>query len=153
MGNKILKKMPYLIQFISFINTKNISMPKIEHVAMYCHNLETIKEFYEKYFGCKSGEKYTNSSKGFESYFLSFEDGSRLEIMSKTAINESIKPSEYLGFTHIAISVGSKENVDNFTNRLRNDDFEVLGNPRTTGDGYYESVVLDPEMNRIEITV
>jgi lactoylglutathione lyase len=94
-------------------------MPKIEHVAMYCHNLETIKTFYEKYFGGKCGEKYANSSKGFESYFLSFEDGSRLEIMSKTAINESIKPVEYLGFTHIAISVGSKENVDNLTKRLR----------------------------------
>ncbi len=128
-------------------------MPKIDHVAMYCHNLETIREFYEKYFGCKFGEKYTNSSKGFESYFLSFEDGSRLEIMSKMAIKESIKPTEYLGLTHIAISVGSKENVDNLTKRLRIDGFEVLGYPRTTGDGYYESVVLDPEMNRIEITV
>lgn len=145
--------MPYLIQFISFIHTKNISMPKIEHVAMYCHNLETIKEFYEQYFGCKCGEKYKNSSKGFESYFLSFEDGSRLEIMSKTAINESIKPAEYLGFTHLAISVGSKENVDNLTKKLLKDGFEVVGNPRTTGDGYYESVILDPEMNRIEITV
>jgi lactoylglutathione lyase len=128
-------------------------MPKIEHVAMYCHNLETIKEFYEQYFGCKCGEKYKNSSKGFESYFLSFEDGSRLEIMSKTAINESIKPAEYLGFTHLAISVGSKENVDNLTKKLLNDGFEVVGNPRTTGDRYYESVILDPEMNRIEITV
>lgn len=128
-------------------------MPKIEHVAMYCHNLETIKEFYEKYFNCKSGEKYTNSSKGFESYFLSFEDGARLEIMSKTSINESIKPTEYLGLTHIAIGVGNRENVDNLTKRLLNDGFEVLGNPRTTGDGYYEIVVLDPEMNRIEITI
>jgi lactoylglutathione lyase len=128
-------------------------MPKIEHVAMYCHNLETIKEFYEQYFGCKCGEKYTNSSKGFESYFLSFEDGSRLEIMSKTAINESIKPAEYLGFTHLAIGVGSKENVDHLTKKLLTDGFEVVGNPRTTGDGYYESVILDPEMNRIEITV
>lgn len=122
-------------------------MPKIEHVAMYCHNLETIREFYEKYFGCKSGEKYTNSSNGFESYFLSFEYEARLEIMSKIAINESIKPTEYLGFTHRAISVGSKENVDNLTKKLRIDGFEVLGQPRTTGDGYYESVVLDPEMN------
>ena len=128
-------------------------MPKIEHVAMYCHNLERIKEFYEKYFGCKCGEKYTNSSKGFESYFLSFEDGSRLEIMSKTTINESIKPAEYLGFTHLAISVGSKVNVDHLTKKLLTDGFEVVGNPRTTGDGYYESVILDPEMNRIEITV
>ena len=128
-------------------------MPKIEHVPMYCHNLETIKKFYQKYFGCKSGEKYTNSSKGFESYFLSFKDGDRLEIMSKTAINESIKPTEYLGLTHTAISVGNKGKVDNLTKRLLNDDFEIVGKPRTTGDGYYESVVLYPEMNRIEITI
>lgn len=127
-------------------------MPKIEHVAMYCHNLETIKDFYIKYFGSECGEKYTNSSKGFESYFLSFEDGARLEIMSKIDINESIKPTEYLGLTHIAISVGSKENVENLRKKLLNDGFQVLGFPRTTGDGYYESVVLDPEMNRIEIT-
>lgn len=128
-------------------------MPKIEHVAMYCHNLETIKDFYEKYFGCESGEKYTNSIKGFESYFLSFEDGSRLEIMSKASVNEYINPKEYLGFTHIAISVGSKENVDDLTKRLLSDGYEILGPARTTGDGYYESVILDPEMNRIEITI
>lgn len=128
-------------------------MPKIEHVAMYCQNLEIIKAFYEKYFDCTSGEKYINSSKGFESYFLNFEDGSRLEIMSKTSIEKSIKPSEYLGFTHLAIAVGSAEKVNNLTEILSNDGYEIIGQPRTTGDGYYESVVLDPEMNRIEITI
>ena len=80
-------------------------MPKIEHVAMYCQNLEIIKDFYEKYFGCKSGPKYINAAKGFESYFLSFEDGSRLEIMTKTSVNESINPKELLGLTHLAMSV------------------------------------------------
>lgn len=128
-------------------------MPKIEHVAMYCHNLETIREFYEKFFGCKSGEKYTNSSKGFESYFLSFKDGARLEIMSKIPIIYSIKPTEHLGLTHIAISFGNKEKVDNLTNSFLNDGYDVVGNPRITGDEFYESVVLDPEMNGIEITV
>lgn len=128
-------------------------MPKIEHVAMYCHNLETIKEFYEKYFGCKSGPKYINIAKGFDSYFLSFEDGSRLEIMTKTSVNESINPKELLGLTHLAISVGSKESVDNLTKKIESDGYQVVGQPRTTGDGYYESVILDPELNRIEITI
>ncbi|HLO45511.1 VOC family protein [Lacihabitans soyangensis] len=128
-------------------------MPKIEHVAMYCQNLEIIKDFYEKYFGCKTGPKYINAAKGFESYFLSFEDGSRLEIMTKTSVNESINPKELLGLTHLAISVGSKENVDKLTKKIEDDGYEVVGPPRTTGDGYYESVILDPELNRIEITI
>lgn len=128
-------------------------MPKIEHVAMYCQNLEIIKDFYEKYFGCKSGPKYINAAKGFESYFLSFEDSSRLEIMTKTSVNESINPKELLGLTHLAISVGSKENVDKLTKKIEDDGYEVVGPPRNTGDGYYESVILDPELNRIEITI
>jgi lactoylglutathione lyase len=128
-------------------------MPKIEHVAMYCQNLEIIKDFYEKYFGCKSGPKYINAAKGFESYFLSFEDGSRLEIMTKTSVNESINPKELLGLTHLAMSVGSKEKVDKLTKKIEDDGYEVVGPPRTTGDGYYESVILDPELNRIEITI
>ncbi|CAN1505688.1 Glyoxalase/fosfomycin resistance/dioxygenase domain containing protein [Spirosomataceae bacterium] len=94
-------------------------MPKIEHVAMYCQNLETIKDFYEKYFGCKSGPKYTNSKKGFESYFLSFEDGSRLGIMHKTSVNESINPRELMGLTHLAIIVGCSENVDKLKKNLK----------------------------------
>jgi lactoylglutathione lyase len=128
-------------------------MPKIEHVAMYCQNLETIKDFYEKYCGCKSGTKYTNATKGFESYFLSFEDGSRLEIMSKTSVNESINPRELMELTHLAISVGSKENVDKLTKTIESDGYEVVGQPKTTGDGYYERIILDPELKRIEITI
>jgi lactoylglutathione lyase len=128
-------------------------MPKIEHVAIYCQNLETMKAFYEKYFGAMAGSKYENLNKGFESYFLSFEDGSRLELMAKTSVTESHKPNEYLGFTHLAFSVGSKENVDSLTQRLSGDGYNVIGQARTTGDGYYESVILDPEKNRIEITI
>ena len=122
-------------------------------MAMYCQNLETIKDFYEKYFGWKSGPKYTNAKKGFESYFLSFEDGSRLEIMSKTSVNESINPKELMGLTHLAISVGSKENVDKLKKKFESDSYEVVGQPRTMGDGCYESMILDPELNRIEITI
>lgn len=129
-------------------------MPKIEHLALYCRNLEAMRSFYMTYFGIKSNQKYVNAAKGFESYFLTFEDGSRLEIMSKTSIVEGEKPGyEQLGFTHIAISVGSEEEVNNLTETLRKDGFEIVSECRTTGDGYFESVVLDPEGNRIEITV
>ncbi|KPM47489.1 VOC family protein [Jiulongibacter sediminis] len=129
-------------------------MPKIEHLALYCRNLEAMRSFYIAYFGAKCNEKYVNSTKGFESYFLTFDEGSRLELMAKTSIIEGEKPGfEQLGYTHMAMSVGSKDEVDRLTEALREDGFVVVGECRTTGDGYYESVVLDPEGNRIEITV
>ncbi|WP_304235067.1 VOC family protein [Jiulongibacter sediminis] len=129
-------------------------MPKIEHLALYCRNLEAMRFFYMAYFGAQCNEKYVNSTKGFESYFLTFDEGSRLELMAKTSIIEGEKPGfEQLGYTHMAMSVGSKDEVDRLTEALREDGFVVVGECRTTGDGYYESVVLDPEGNRIEITV
>ncbi|MGR3810107.1 VOC family protein [Jiulongibacter sp. NS-SX5] len=129
-------------------------MPKIEHLALYCSDLEAMRAFYQQYFSATANEKYINEKKGFESYFLSFDDGSRLEIMTKTGIDVlSVPGFERLGYTHFAMSVGSKEEVDRITNQLRSDGYTVAGECRTTGDGYYESVVLDPEGNRIEITV
>ena len=126
----------------------------INHLAIYTTNLEKTRKFYEQYFGAKAGERYHNPKKNFTSYFLSFDTGSRLELMHKPTIPgiENQAP-EYLGLTHFAISVGSKMKVDNLTERLRKDGYSVVGEARTTGDGYYESVVLDPEGNRIEITV
>lgn len=128
-------------------------MPKITHVAIYCLDLEKMRMFYEKYFGAKSNEKYINVTKGFESYFLSFEDGCALEIMTKLCVKDSPGKEEMLGLTHLAISVGSKAKVDELTILLEQEGFPVIGQPRTTGDGFYESVVLDPENNRLEITV
>ncbi len=129
-------------------------MIKIEHVALYCQDLEGIRSFYEKYFGCQSNEKYINEKKGFASYFLQFSEGSRLEIMTKTGMEQGMPNRlEYMGLTHLAISVGSKEKVDSLTEELRKDGYEVIGECRTTGDGYYESVVADPEGNGIEITI
>ncbi|MEY4929605.1 MAG: hypothetical protein RI909_329 [Bacteroidota bacterium] len=128
---------------------------KIDHIAIWTIDLERMKCFYEKYFCAVAGEKYFNPNKNFESYFLRFEDGARLEIMSKPEIqlpaNDIMK--EYIGLEHFAVSVGSKEKVDALTEQLRQDGFPIIGEPRTTGDGYYESVVLDPEKNRIEITI
>ena len=112
-----------------------------------------MRSFYEKYFDAVSNEKYRNSVKNFESYFLSFENGSRLEIMTRPDIqdaNNSFEAQKF-GIIHLAFSTGSKEKVDELTEILRNDGYKVAGEPRTSGDGYYESVILDPENNIIEI--
>jgi len=128
---------------------------KIEHVAIWTADLERMKSFYEKYFHANPGEKYHNPKKNFKSYFLQLGDGARLELMQKSDIQPLSKnaPYEYTGLAHFAIAVGSKEKVDTLTELLRNDGFEIAGEPRTTGDGYYESVIHDPEGNTIEITV
>ncbi|EAC4364438.1 glyoxalase/bleomycin resistance/extradiol dioxygenase family protein [Listeria monocytogenes] len=124
---------------------------KIEHVALWTTNLEQMKQFYVTYFGATANDLYENKKKGFTSYFLTFEDGARLEIMSRTDVTGKTT-GENLGWAHIAISTGTKEAVDELTEKLRQDGFAIAGEPRMTGDGYYESVVLDPEGNRIEIT-
>ena len=128
---------------------------RIEHIAIWARDLEELKSFYVRYFQCTAGERYLNPKKKFESYFLSFDDGARLEIMQMPGIADvgTTDTTQYFGFTHLAISVGSKENVDSLTAKLRADGYAIVGEPRTTGDGYYESVVLDPEQNRIEITI
>jgi lactoylglutathione lyase len=125
---------------------------RIEYLAIWVKDMEKMKSFYCTYFGAVAGEKYVNPKKEFESYFLKLEDGARIELMRKPFINESVA-KEMLGLAHIAISVGSRENVDALTLKLKDNGFNVVGEPRTTGDGYYESVVLDPEGNRVEITV
>jgi lactoylglutathione lyase len=125
---------------------------KIDHVAIWVRDLEKMKSFYEKYFHAKAGEKYHNPKKSFQSYFLKFNDNCRLEIMFRPDIEDHPK-KEITGITHLAMSTGSKERVDELTELLRKDGYAIVGEPRTTGDGYYESVILDPENNRIEITV
>ena len=128
---------------------------KIEHVAVWARNIETIRSFYEEYFNARSSAKYTNPGKQFSSYFLSFDSGARLEIMQvQTVPDTNGNPyDQFTGFIHLAFSVGSEDSVNALTAKLAEDGFEVLDGPRKTGDGYYESVVLDPENNRIEITV
>jgi lactoylglutathione lyase len=128
---------------------------KIEHIAMWVQNIEVMKNFYEKYFSAKAGKLYHNPSKKFTSYFLSFQGGCRLELMYKPNLYGARKEDsdQSPGLIHLAISVGSEAKVDLLTDRLSTDGYTILGAPRTTGDGYYESVILDPENNRIEITV
>ncbi len=125
---------------------------RIEHIALRVNDIEKMKDFYCTFFQAKSSEKYYNPVKQFSSYFLSFKDGSRLEIMSIPGLKTSLEPMTR-GWAHIAFSAGSKEAVENLTERLRSVGFIITGEPRTTGDGYYESVILDPEGNQIEITI
>ncbi len=126
---------------------------KIEHIAVYVNNLEKTKQYYEKYFQAKSSEMYHNKNTGFRSYFLSFENGARLELMNLPTLEQKSDNNKRMGFIHLAMSVGSKERVKELTYIIQNDGYEVTSNPRTTGDGYYESCVTDPEGNLIEITV
>ena len=127
---------------------------QIEHLALWVQDLEAMKDFYLTYFDVVSGPKYTNDAKRFASYFINFgECRTRLELMT----NPNIQPYEGkrgygMGVAHFAISVGGKDKVDALTERLRKDNFTIFSEPRTTGDGYYESVVLDPEGNYVEIS-
>lgn len=126
---------------------------KIEHLALWVENLEVMKDFYVTYFNLKSNAKYVNDKKGFSSYFLSFEGGARIELMHRPDIPSNTDGKGLKnGLAHFAVSLGSKNKVDQLTEVLRNDGFEIIGEPRTTGDGYYESVISDPEGNHIELT-
>ena len=126
---------------------------RIEHIALWVKDLERMKNFYKEYFNMNCGEKYENKSKEFSSYFLSFGSGARIEIMHRPdIIEQAMGKGVTNGLTHLAISVGNKEKVDELTELIRSDGFEIIGEPRTTGDGYYESIISDPEGNHIEIT-
>ena len=125
---------------------------KIEHIAMYVNDLEAARDFFMKYFNAIPNSGYHNKTTNFRSYFLSFEDGARLEIMNKPTMEEMEKPFTRTGYIHIAFSLGSKEAVDELTERMRNDGYHVVSGPRTTGDGYYESCIVGIEGNQIEIT-
>ncbi len=126
---------------------------KIEHVAMYVNDLDAARDFFVKYLGGKSNDGYHNVNTDFRSFFISFEDGARLELMNKPGLVDSEKQLTRTGYIHIAFSVGGKEKVDELTDRFKNDGFEVVSGPRTTGDGYYESCIVAIEGNQIEITV
>ena len=126
---------------------------KIEHVAMYVNELEVARDFFVKYLGGTSNDGYHNEKTDFRSYFISFDDGARLELMNKPDMYDMEKPLNRTGLIHIAFSVGSKEKVDELTETLKADGYDVVSGPRTTGDGYYESCIVGIEGNQIEITV
>jgi lactoylglutathione lyase len=127
----------------------------LEHAAIWTRQLETLKNYYIKYFGGVSNEKYINKNKGFESYFISFGSGARLELMSRPDIPENLNDtvgSQHLGLIHLAFGVETMAEVDRKCEELKSEGFPILSGPRKTGDGYYEFETLDPDNNRIEVT-
>lgn len=128
---------------------------KLEHVAIWTHNLERLKDYYVNYFDAIPNEKYFNPTNSFESYFLEFESGARLELMRMPQIPENKNDTinkQYLGIIHLAFGVDHPQLVDEKAGQLLEDGFEILKGPRITGDGYYEFETLDPDKNRIEVT-
>lgn len=123
---------------------------KIHHIAIWTFRLEELREFYIRYFNGTSNEKYINPKKGFESYFIYFDDGAALELMSRTDVQNTPIEENKLGITHFALSFQSKEDVLRTTEQLRSEGYTIVGEPRTSGDGYFESVILDPDGNRVE---
>ena len=126
---------------------------RLEHIAMYVNDLEKARDFFIKYFNAASNDGYHNKTTNFRSYFLTFDDGARIELMHHPDMQDMEKGIRRTGLIHMAFSVGSKEKVDELTRRLKNDEYEVLSGPRTTGDGYYESCIVGIEGNQIEITI
>ena len=123
---------------------------KIDHIALWVKDLEGMRNFYLKYFECESGERYENPTTGFSSFFIRFADGARIELMHRKNI-AAHRPNDSAGWAHLAITVGAAPDVDKLTTRMQQDGFTIESFPRITGDGYYESVVLDPEGNRLEL--
>ena len=124
----------------------------IEHIAVYYDDLEKARDFYVRCFGAESNDGYHNKTTGFRSYFLTFDGGARLEIMTKPVLDREAKPLNRTGWAHIALSLGCREAVDTLTEKLIAGGCTHVSGPRTTGDGYYESCVLDFEGNQIELT-
>lgn len=151
MRRRLLQPQPWGINVISTAVKENAM--KIEHIAMYVNDLEKTRDFFVKYFAGISNEGYHNETTDFRSYFISFDDGTRLEIMHKPNMADDKKDLNRTGYVHIAFSLGSKEAVDELTSRLKGDGYEIVSGPRTTGDGYYESCIVAIENNQIELTV
>ena len=124
----------------------------IAHIAIWSEDPGRLRDFYQQYFGAKAGEKYHNPLKQFRSYFLFFSEGCSIEVMYKPGLKTHPEGGSSYGYTHLALSAGSCSEVDRLTETLRADGFRIVGEPRTTGDGFYESVVVDPDGNLIEIT-
>lgn len=126
---------------------------KISHIAIWTYNLEGMRNFYIHYFDASSGEAYFNHTKDFKSYMITFNGECSLELMQMPGIpkTKNNPKKQFSGLIHFAIKVGSTQKVIELTEQLRKDGFQIVGEPRTTGNGFYESVILDPEGNRVEI--
>ena len=123
----------------------------IDLIAIWTNDLERLRDFYSSFFNCSVSELYNNNKKQFASYFLSFQDGARIEIMKRSDIKDGTDKIG-IGLAHFAVTVGTNDDVDSLTNAFEKAGVVIESYPRTTGDGYYESVILDPDNNRIELT-
>ena len=126
---------------------------RIDHIAMYVNDLEAARDFFVKHLGGRSNDGYHNKTTDFRSYFISFDDGARIELMNKPGLADPDKGLNRTGYIHIAFSLGSKEKVDELTEKIKAEGYDVVSGPRTTGDGYYESCLIGIEGNQIELTV
>jgi len=124
---------------------------RIEHVALWTRNPEALRDFYVRWFGAEANDGYENPQKQFRSYFLRFASGARIEVMQVPTVGDATTQPA-VGYAHVALALGSDAAVDELTTRLRDAGVPVMDGPRRTGDGYYESVILDPDGNRIELT-
>lgn len=147
----VLTLAPIFVQGITTF--RKIQAMKIDHIGIWVEDIDKMRQFYLTYFHTTSGEKYFNPQKNFTSYFITFnESGCRIELMHRPDVADNLSKRGFkMGIAHLTISVGSKETVNTLTERFRKDGYVIEGEPRTSGDGYYESVVLDPEGNYIEI--
>jgi lactoylglutathione lyase len=125
---------------------------ELEHISIYTDDLEQLKQFYVRYFSGKSNEKYKNLKTGLETYFITFDGGARLELMQKPGLSDRDRTVQSYGLSHLAFQTGSREKVEELTTILVNDGYQLKSRPRETGDGYYESCILDPDGNEVEIT-
>ncbi|MBP3413891.1 MAG: VOC family protein [Clostridia bacterium] len=124
----------------------------ISHFALYTNDLERIKNFYTRYFGGTAGVKYSNSRSGFSSYFIRFDDGISIEVMTRPSLTGRHPSDEQCGWAHLAFKVENEDAVRALCEKLRREGVTIKSEPRTTGDGYYECVILDPDGNTVEIT-
>ena len=126
---------------------------RIDHAALFCRDLEQMRQFFIDYFDARSNEQYHNPRTGLRTYILSFTEGStRLELMLRPDVQDAEPSQSAIGYVHLSFAVGSRKGVDLLTRRLAADGYTVTSGPRTTGDGYYESCILGPEGIQIEIT-
>lgn len=127
---------------------------KIDHIALFCRDLEQMRQFFIDHFEAVSNKLYHNPRTGLRTYILTFPDGStRLELMQRPDTIDLDPSKPNIGFIHVSFAVGSIEAVDEKTIELREAGYKVVSGPRNTGDGYYESCILGPEGIQIEITI
>ncbi|MGI6110407.1 MAG: VOC family protein [Eubacteriaceae bacterium] len=124
---------------------------RIDHISMFATRPEEVKAFYVKYFGATPSKEFIDTESGLPSYYLTFDDGSRVEILNRPEITRMAKNHIDLGYIRVSYMLDSREEVDKLANRLQSDGYAIIQQPKETPDGFYDCVVLDPDDNQIVI--